>query len=368
MEADCAKGRNLRFRGRGVAIPAIIALVLALIAGGDGHEEKRNNDATIDLSKVSGYEVSVANALRRGGRGEHFGALAVSDVQRDRLPDGYLAYGKGALAGGDAHEKQEVSLLGMQAGSRPAGLCNVPTHASPGRRVVVALLPCQGGSGALDAVALAGSGDVSRRAGLVVGAAAGLHARAMAGTPQAEEEVGDGRIREISTPFGAAERPNDEDERVVGGGPTEGSQTQGRASNLGIAPSGGCDRACPAAVGDAVWGWVTHYGESYEGGKLGCGFSAPDSPFGDGRYHSDDSTIAASAWRSDGSRAYPCGSLLRVSGPAGSIVVMVVDACPGCWWDQDTGGNTLDLSEAGSAIVCGTPGGGTCRARIEVVK
>ena len=104
MAADCAKGRNLRFRGRGVAIPAIIALVLALIAGGEGHEEK------------------------------------------------------------------QVSLFGMQASSRPEGLCELPIDAGPGRRVVVALLPCQGGSSGVDA-ALAGpepvalpGGDPSRPA------------------------------------------------------------------------------------------------------------------------------------------------------------------------------------------------------------
>src|SRR3990167_7678350 len=147
MAADCAKGRNLRFRGRGVAIPAIIALVLALIAGGEGHEET-------------------------------------------------------------------VSLFGMQASSRRARLCDVPIDAGPGRRVVDALLPCQGGSSGVDAAlagdhvagrgdgvggsadvsrlhvadvegavgaGLAGSRDVSRRAGLVVGAAARLHARAVAG-------------------------------------------------------------------------------------------------------------------------------------------------------------------------------------------
>jgi len=52
---------------------------------------------------------------------------------------------------------------------------------------------------------------------------------------------------------------------------------------------------------------------------------------------------------------------LRVCGPAGCIVGLRQDGCPGC------GVNHLDLSESGIAIVCG-PGAGRCRVEIEVLR
>ena len=107
----------------------------------------------------------------------------------------------------------------------------------------------------------------------------------------------------------------------------------------------------------AVDGFATHYGAHYEGSPLGC----TGQP-----YRSADPTIAASAWRPDGSRAYECGDVLEVCGPGGCAVVTVVDACPGCWWDRETGASTIDLSEAGSALACGTPS--SCAVTIRRVR
>lgn len=118
-------------------------------------------------------------------------------------------------------------------------------------------------------------------------------------------------------------------------------QREGRGGGEGAVPEP------PQEVRNAVAGKVTHYGESYNGQPLGC----------TGRpYSSSDATIAASAWRPDGSRPYRCGQLLYVAGPAGGITVTVQDACPGCAW------NHIDLSESGIEAVCG--GRFTCAVTI----
>lgn len=100
---------------------------------------------------------------------------------------------------------------------------------------------------------------------------------------------------------------------------------------------------------------ATHYGESYNGGPLGCGSGAY------GFYRSDDPTIAAVSPSSY--RVWPCGTRLRVTGPAGSIGVIRKDACPGC--DKHGWPEMIDLSEAGHAAVCGI---GTCVVTVEVVE
>lgn len=97
-------------------------------------------------------------------------------------------------------------------------------------------------------------------------------------------------------------------------------------------------------------GFVTHYGESFNGHTLGCG---------GGSYSSgDDSILAVSPSRYDG---WPCGTMLRVCGPVGCINGARQDACPACEPNQ------LDLSESGIAKVCGN-GIGNCRVTIELVK
>lgn len=90
---------------------------------------------------------------------------------------------------------------------------------------------------------------------------------------------------------------------------------------------------------------VTHYGYEYNGRQMGCG----------GMYSSSDTSIVAvspirySQW--------PCGTVLQVTGPAGSIQVVRQDSCPGCH------ANMIDLSEAGIIAVCGSLG--TCRVEVE---
>lgn len=86
---------------------------------------------------------------------------------------------------------------------------------------------------------------------------------------------------------------------------------------------------------------ATHYGTSYNGSPLGCP--------GYGTYSSSDPSIAAvgppyySQW--------PCGTVLELEGPAGTLVVIRQDSCPGC------GSELIDLSEAGILQVCGSLGG-----------
>ena len=96
-----------------------------------------------------------------------------------------------------------------------------------------------------------------------------------------------------------------------------------------------------------IRGWATHYGESYQGGVLGCGT---------GYYDTDNPDIIAV-----GPSRYadwPCGTPLRVCGPASCIVATRHDACPGC------AATVLDLSEKGSELVCGNRPQ-TCRVTIQ---
>lgn len=94
---------------------------------------------------------------------------------------------------------------------------------------------------------------------------------------------------------------------------------------------------------------ATHYGVSYHGQRMGCG----------GVYDTADPTIAAvgPAWYG----AWPCGTVLEVAGPAGTIEVVRQDSCPGC------GAGLIDLSEAANAAVCGAPPH-TCRVEVRRVE
>ena len=90
---------------------------------------------------------------------------------------------------------------------------------------------------------------------------------------------------------------------------------------------------------------VTHYGESYNGQRMGCG----------GIYYSSDISIAAVGYPY--STAYPCGAVLELEGPGGTLTVIRQDTCPGC------GSGLIDLSEAGIIQVCGSLGSCTVRVR-----
>lgn len=121
---------------------------------------------------------------------------------------------------------------------------------------------------------------------------------------------------------------------------------------------------------NAISGTASHYGESYEGGILGCG--RYDS--GDGRYHSADTSIAAT-----NNPEWGCFQQLRVcarmdefsesrSLSADQLVpqmrcieVIRQDSCPGCR------ATDIDLSEAGFEIVCGPLSVGRCAVEISVV-
>ena len=103
-------------------------------------------------------------------------------------------------------------------------------------------------------------------------------------------------------------------------------------------------------AGPQYRGWATHYGESFTGGVLACGT---------GYYHPSNETILAVGPTRD--REWPCGTLLRVCGPAGCAVVVRKDSCPGC------GPGVLDLSEAGNELVCGVPPH-TCRVSMQAVE
>jgi expansin (peptidoglycan-binding protein) len=103
------------------------------------------------------------------------------------------------------------------------------------------------------------------------------------------------------------------------------------------------------ASAQEINGTATHYGESYNGLRMGCG----------GVYSSNDPTIAAV-----GPARYaewPCGTTLEISGPDGSIIVQRTDSCPGC------SATMVDLSESGNAAVCGSPPH-TCRVTIRVLE
>lgn len=102
-------------------------------------------------------------------------------------------------------------------------------------------------------------------------------------------------------------------------------------------------------------GLVTAYGVEYNGRPLGCS----------GRpYSSEDASIAASPWSAGGGHWWPCGTVLRVSGPGGSAVVIIQDACPGC----EAAGVVVDLSEAANLLICGGPAAHTCSGTVEVIE
>jgi len=128
--------------------------------------------------------------------------------------------------------------------------------------------------------------------------------------------------------------------------PDPGSGGEGLSDATGAPPA-------PPGPPDAapIEGWATHYGEAYNGQRMGCQ--------GAGLYSSDDPTIVAVS--PERYAEWPCGQQLHVSGPAGSIVVTRQDSCPGC------GANVLDLSEEGNRRVCGIPEH-TCRVIIEVMR
>lgn len=109
-----------------------------------------------------------------------------------------------------------------------------------------------------------------------------------------------------------------------------------------------------ARVSRVMDGKSTHYGESYEGGWLGCGLFRNEA--GDNLYHTGDATIVATR-----DFDYRCGQRFRITGPAGTITAFRQDSCPGC-----AGPWHLDLSEAGNASVCGYPPR-TCNITIEVL-
>ncbi len=116
------------------------------------------------------------------------------------------------------------------------------------------------------------------------------------------------------------------------------------------APGGTYPPLPPAVtVGNALPGLVTHYGVSFNGQSMGCGF---------GNYSSANPEIIAVG--PDRYSQWPCGTALRVCGDSGCIIGIRQDACPGC------GPNHLDLSESGIGIVCGDQAS-VCRVSIEQV-
>jgi len=102
-------------------------------------------------------------------------------------------------------------------------------------------------------------------------------------------------------------------------------------------------------VSPVLPGIVTHYGVSYNGSRMGCAGEP---------YSSEDDTIIAVGPMDYAD--WPCGTNLRVCGPAGCVVGFRQDSCPGC------GENHLDLSEAAINAVCGDQAD-LCRVGIEEV-
>lgn len=96
-------------------------------------------------------------------------------------------------------------------------------------------------------------------------------------------------------------------------------------------------------------GRATHYGVSYQGQNMGCA--------GAGRYDTNNPYILAVSPALYAS--VPCGTLIHIQGPAGALVTPRTDSCPGCTR------NLLDLSEAGSTIVCGRPS--TCNVTFQIL-
>jgi len=86
---------------------------------------------------------------------------------------------------------------------------------------------------------------------------------------------------------------------------------------------------------------VTRYADSLEGNSLGCtqyGTYDPDNPL----------IVAVGPARHF---EWPCGTPLRICGPAGCITAVRADSCPGC------GPNHIDMSRAGVMAVCGNATG-----------
>lgn len=99
-----------------------------------------------------------------------------------------------------------------------------------------------------------------------------------------------------------------------------------------------------------VRGRTTHYGASYHGQPMGCG----------GTYNTNNTAILAVS--PDRYADWPCGTKMKISGPAGSVFVERTDACPGC------SGNQIDLSEAGFIAVCGSLAAGACSVDIALLR
>ena len=99
-----------------------------------------------------------------------------------------------------------------------------------------------------------------------------------------------------------------------------------------------------------VRGSATHYGASYQGQTMGCG----------GTYDTNNTAIVAVS--PDRYADWPCGTKMKISGPAGSVFVERTDACPGC------SGNQIDLSEAGFIAVCGALAAGRCGVDIALLR
>lgn len=93
---------------------------------------------------------------------------------------------------------------------------------------------------------------------------------------------------------------------------------------------------------------ITFYGPGYDARPMGCG----------GTYWASDPTIAAVG--PSRYAAWPCGTELEISGPAGTIRVVRRDSCPGCAADM------VDLSDGANELVCGVPRH-TCRAEVREV-
>ena len=97
-----------------------------------------------------------------------------------------------------------------------------------------------------------------------------------------------------------------------------------------------------------IEGRATFYGPGYNGRPLGCG----------GIYWASDPTIVAVGPAHYGT--IPCGTALRISGPAATIVAVRQDSCPGC------SATTFDLSDGANALVCGWTY--TCMVTVEVLR
>ena len=86
---------------------------------------------------------------------------------------------------------------------------------------------------------------------------------------------------------------------------------------------------------------MTPYDDGLAGNPLGCG----------GTYDPSDPTVIAVSLPL--AADFPCGSHIAIWGPAGQIVGVRQDTCPGC------GANHLDLSRAAFNAVCG-PAASSC--------